>query len=434
MRVVISTSTFPIRASQSQPRFVGDLAEELSKHCPLTVLAPGYSGMSNKERHGRVDVRRFTYFHPSGWQRLAYGNGMRQNLRESALAWLQVVPFLCSQFYALRRLVSAESIDVVNSHWMIPQGLSAALVRACGCRFGHVLSVHAADVYMLAKLPFGRRLARFIVERSEFVFADGSHVRDHLDRLLDRSSEAVLQPMGAHLDLFRRSAVRDPESPFRDGFILFVGRFVEKKGTIYLLRAMPKVLERHPGLGLLLVGYGPEAGRLRQEALRLRIDRSVRFVGPKSHPEVAGYLRGCRLSAVPSIVDRHGETEGMPTVLIEAMAAGTRVVGSAVDGIPDVIDNGVNGWLCREKDALDLAEKILLALDSPDAPAIASAAHRTAAGFSWPRVAAHYLEAFRAVSAEAGRAGKGPKRGKEAVEPSLTSERALPSQERRRDL
>ncbi len=398
MRVLISSSTFPIQPDDGLPRFVYDLAEALAARCSVTSLVPGAPGAPGRERMGDVEVRRFTYFLPPGLQRLAYGNGMRENLRASLLTRLQPPAFLAAQIRATRSLCASESIDVVNSHWLIPQGLSTALARGRRPRFGHVLTVHAGDVYLLRRLPFGGALARFVLGRSDAVFADGSHVRDSLDALAGRASGAALQPNGVRLELFRDASEPGPvASPFEAGYLLFVGRFAEKKGASYLLQALPRVRERHPGLGLVAIGYGALEGELREEAQRLGVAGAVRFLGRQPHAEIGRWLRGARLAVVPSIVDRWGETEGMPTVVIEAMAAGTRVVGSAVDGIPDLIRHGENGWLCRPKDAADLAEKILTALEDPAESPLALRSRATAERFAWPEVAARYVATFEQV-------------------------------------
>ena len=396
LRALIVTSTFPVSPEVPVPRFVGDLAAALAESCEVTVLAPDAPGAPRREAVGALDVRRFTYFRPRGLQRLAYGAGMRDNMRRSLLARLQAPLFLLAQVRALARVLKEKDCQVVNSHWMIPQGLSAAFLRRRKRPFKHVLHVHAADVYMLEKLPLGRRLARYVIGGTDFAFADGSHVRDTLDRLLGRPSGAVLRPMGVDTALFGRGGSGEPvKPPFEDGYALFFGRFSEKKGTEYLLRAMPLVLERRPGLGLVLIGYGALEEDLRRLAAELKINGRVRFLGRRPHEEIVRYLHGCRLAAVPSIIDSAGETEGMPTVVVEAMAAGARVVGSAVDGIPDVIEHGVNGWLCRQRDPADLAEKMLAALDDPEPSAIAASARRTASRFDWRNVAAEYMGAFR---------------------------------------
>ncbi|MCH2173229.1 glycosyltransferase [Myxococcota bacterium] len=395
MRVLISASTFPLHSNDGLPRFVFDLAQGLSNHAQVTVLAPHAPGALHQERMADVDVQRFTYFLPRSLQALAYGHGIRDNLRASWWARLQPPGFILSQALATRRLADRLGAAVVNSHWIIPQGLSTALARGARRRFLHVLSVHAGDVYMLEALPFGSALARFVVSRSDEVMAVGTHVRDSLDALLGRPSGATLQPMGAGVRSFREGPVEASLGErFPQGYLLFLGRFSEKKGTVYLLRALPRVLQEYPGIGLVLIGYGVLEAPLRSEAAALGIEDSVVFAGRKTHEEIGGYLRGSRVAVVPSIVDSRGETEGMPTVVVEALASGARVVGSRVNGIPDVIRHRENGWLCEPKNPDDLAEKILMALAEPDDSPIWTQAASTADGLDWSAVAAHYARVF----------------------------------------
>lgn len=396
MRILVSTSTFPLQQDDSLPRFVFDLAVGMSAGGEVTALVPGAAGYPPRERMGSVDVERFTYFLPRRLQALAYGHGMRDNFRASWAAKLQPLTFLLAQALATRSLVRSKGVTAVNSHWLVPQGLSTALARGRKDSFHHILSVHAADVYLLRKLPFGRALARFVLSRTDVIFADGSHVRDSLDELVGRPSGAKLQPNGVWVDVFRGHDDMEPvEHPFEDGYLLFFGRFAEKKGVSYLLAALPRVLERIPGLGLCLIGYGALEGQIREEVVRLGIGDKVRFLGRQPHREIVRYLKACRAAVVPSIIDQHGETEGMPTVVLEAMASGTRVIGTAVDGIPDVLHHRGNGWLCREKDAEDLAEKILMALEDPEADTVVKSALATADRFDWSRVAGRYLDTFR---------------------------------------
>ena len=98
------------------------------------------------------------------------------------------------------------------------------------------------------------------------------------------------------------------------------------------------------------------------------------------------------MACVPSIIDSRGETEGMPTVVLEAMASGIKVVGSHVDGIPDVLRHRVNGWLAEPADADALAEAILEALTSSNAAAIATGGVSTARQHDWSELAREYAE------------------------------------------
>jgi glycosyltransferase involved in cell wall biosynthesis len=393
MRILITTSTFPVALTDGGPRFVFDLARALSQHADVEVLAPHAPGAPITEQWDGVHVHRFRYFWPAGSQRLAYGGGMRENIRASWLARIQVFPLLVAETLALHRRVRSSDVEVVNSHWMVPQGLTGAWARGRRRRFRHVLHVHAADVYLLARLPFGRAIARFVLSRTDALLADGSHVRDALDELVGHPSGAVLQPMGAWVADFQ-APVEPVVTRFAAGYLAFVGRLVEKKGVVHLLRAFARVHTRMPDLGLVVIGSGPLQEELTKEAGRLGIEAAVEFTGALPHPDVIRYLRGSRLAVVPSVIDSHGETDGMPTVVVEMMAAGLPVVGSDVDGIPDLITHGRNGWLARPGDVEDLADKLRLALDNHDA-AVAESARATASEFDWSAVAEAYLAHLR---------------------------------------
>jgi glycosyltransferase involved in cell wall biosynthesis len=400
MRVLISTSTFPLRPDDGLPRFVLDLAQALAARCRVTVLAPGAPGVPGSEQWGDVEVRRFSYFRPRGWQRLAYGDGIDVNLRRSWLARLQPLPFVLAQARATRALAAERRVDVVNSHWIVPQGLSAALARGRGPAFRHVVTLHGGDAHVLRRLPFARALARFILSRADAVFTSSSSIRDELDAVLGAVSGARIQPMGVHVARFRAGeALPADEAPFADGYLLYVGRLQVIKGVDHLLRALPRVRERHPGVGLLVVGYGECESALREEALRLGLADVVRFAGRRPADYVARALRGCRVAVVPSIRLPSGRTEGMPTVVLEALAAGARVVATATGGIPDVLGPREDAWLCQDRDPDALAQTILLALDQPDAGDRPSGLRDGADAFDWSRVAERYRETFERLSA-----------------------------------
>ncbi|MEM1227818.1 MAG: glycosyltransferase [Planctomycetota bacterium] len=403
MRVLITTSTLPNHEDDGIPRFVLDLAMALTKHAEVSVLAPDaperpVEGTPNEIACGAVQVKRFSYFWPRSMQRLAITNqrGMRDNVRGSLLAKLQVPLFFLRQAAALKRLVQTKHVDVVNAHWLVPQGWVAAWTLRRVPHVRLVLHVHAGDVYLLQRVAIGARIARTVVKRADVIFADGSHVRDALDDLLGFSSQAILQPMGVDRKRFTQGGAAEHRqlSSYPDGFILFVGRLVEKKGVIYLIQSLGELRKQGLDVGLMIAGYGPDEEQLRSEVQRLDLVASVQFLGNQTHREIVGLLHACRVAAVPSIIDSRGETEGMPTVVVEAMAAGVPVVGSRVDGIPDVIRHTQNGWLCRPKDPQDLAAKLRLALDA-GRNEVAAAGRETAKNHDWQQVARNYVEAIR---------------------------------------
>ena len=155
-RILVTTSTFPVHRDDGIPRFILDLAQALSEEADVTVLAPDAPGAARAEHMGKVAVRRFSYFWPRSLQRLAITNqrGMRDNLRGSILAKAQVPLFLQQQAAKLRQMVRRERFDVVNAHWLVPQGLTAAWGLRRNGSTKLILHVHAGDVYLLQRFAW----------------------------------------------------------------------------------------------------------------------------------------------------------------------------------------------------------------------------------------------------------------------------------------
>jgi glycosyltransferase involved in cell wall biosynthesis len=398
-RVCILTSSFPQFVGDTHAgSFILGLAQGLSaKGLETVVLAPHAPGLERNEKMGAVNVRRFRYFPAERWQQLCYGSGVLWNLRKRPLARLQVPLFLISQMVALRSLVHKQRIHVVNSHWMIMQGLVGAAMRR-GWQVPHVMTIHAAELFALVRMPGGRALARFIVRNSDAIFVVSSYNRKVLSELVGREVKVTVLPMGIDVASFPPSFPRMDETT--RPCLLCLGRFVEKKGMEYLIRAMAIVGHKLPTCQLVLAGGGPLEGSFRSLVMRLSLQETVQFLGPIPHAEVPRLMAQATLVVVPSIVDSHGETEGMPVVLLEAMASGKPVIGTTVAGIPDIIQDGHNGFLIHPKDPDDLADKILRALSDPGRlETLGRNARRTAERYDWSIVAAQYKETFDAVLA-----------------------------------
>lgn len=147
-----------------------------------------------------------------------------------------------------------------------------------------------------------------------------------------------------------------------DPYILFVGRFVEKKGTAHLLAALRLMQAEGRRIKLLLVGDGPLAAQLKVEAQGLA---QIHFLGWQSQEEVRRRMRGALALAVPSVVARAGDAEGLPNVVLEAMAEGAPVVGSTSAGIGEAIEEGVTGLLVPPGEPQALAVALGRLIDDP---------------------------------------------------------------------
>ena len=160
--------------------------------------------------------------------------------------------------------------------------------------------------------------------------------------------------------------------------VLFVGRMVEKKGCIHLLRAMERVQASLPAAELVLLGDGPLREGLEREAhARLR---NTAFVGMQPPCEVRRWMQQARVLAAPSIVAGDGDSEGLPTVLCEAQAMGLPIVSFLGPGVNEAVAANETALLVGPGDEQALGEAILrLLIDLPLHDSFAAAGRRRAA-------------------------------------------------------
>lgn len=395
--VLLTTSTFPRdRNDPVSARFVLDLARHLAEHVRVTVLAPGAPGAPERERWDDVLVVRHPYFLPRRRQVLTAGEGILANVRESRLARFQLPLLVASQWAALPRVVRRESVDVVNAHWIVPQGFNAALWRR-RLGFAHVVTAHAADVAYLRRSSFGTPLSRFILDRADHFLPVSSVLASQVQDLVGRPLRHRVVPMGVSPERFKPTAeAAGLGSRSDERVVLFVGKLVPKKGVEVLLDAVASLRRRAVSVRAVLVGGGPLEAPLRARVRELGIGEAVEMLGWRPNEELPGFYAAADVVCVPSVEDERGETEGMPVVVQEALAAGSLLVASEIAGIPDVVRDGRNGFLVPPGDPEALAEVLgrALGLAGERRRAVCARARDTALDHTWDRVAERYLEAF----------------------------------------
>jgi glycosyltransferase involved in cell wall biosynthesis len=168
------------------------------------------------------------------------------------------------------------------------------------------------------------------------------------------------------LDL-ARFPFREPGPPSRPARLVCIGRLVPKKGHDLLLGAVRLLLAAGRELELTLLGGGPLEGALRERISRDRLEPHVDLLGAVPPERAQAILREADLLVLPSRVAADGDQDGLPVVLVEAMAAGVTVVSTDVAGIPELVDEST-GWLVPPDEPVALAEAIGRALDEPDGP------------------------------------------------------------------
>lgn len=150
--------------------------------------------------------------------------------------------------------------------------------------------------------------------------------------------------------------------------ILFVGSLIPRKGVAHLLRAVAALPERIDWR-LDILGGGPEGDRLRTQAAGPGLGGRVRFAGPQTAAAVRAAMRAAHVVAVPSVTDASGQSEGIPVVLMEALAEARPVIASRLSGIPELVRDGETGWLTEPGDASAIAAALTRVHDDYDAAA-----------------------------------------------------------------
>ncbi len=140
--------------------------------------------------------------------------------------------------------------------------------------------------------------------------------------------------------------------------ILAVGRLREKKGFATLVRAVSALRERGRDVTCDIVGYGEQQASLEAQVSALRLEGRVRLCGKMSHARIRDLYREADLFVAPSEIAADGDRDGIPNVLLEAMATALPVVTTPVSGIPEVVRDGENGLLVPPADAAALAAAI----------------------------------------------------------------------------
>ncbi|MDQ4038802.1 MAG: glycosyltransferase family 4 protein [Actinomycetota bacterium] len=230
---------------------------------------------------------------------------------------------------------------------------------------------HAKDIYRESLNPAGL-LARKM-RAAAFVVTCTATNRDHL-RALAPDADVRLIYHGLNADFARLLAEVPPRDtstidlspscgPLR---IVSVGRLVAKKGFGVLVDAVAVLHERGQDVELVIVGEdGEDAASVRAQVAAHKLSDVVSLLGPLSQRDICMIYRRCDVFALACRIEANGDRDGIPNVLVEAMAAGLPVVSTAVSGIPELVRDGHNGLLVAPDDPVALADALLRLAKDP---------------------------------------------------------------------
>jgi glycosyltransferase involved in cell wall biosynthesis len=259
------------------------------------------------------------------------------------------------QALVLARLVAERGISHLHAHF----GNVATTVARLAGRFAGVpytFTAHARDIFH--EKVVSEQLARKLADAKAVITVSEFNLR-HLRSTFGPAASGVRRVYNG-LDLSRfRYAAPDRRAPV----IISVGRLVEKKGFDPLIEACALLRKRGRNFRCIIIGDGPLEEALKRRITHLGLDGVVELIGPRTQEEVIRLVQESAVFAAPCVVGADGDRDGLPTVLLEAMALGTPCVSTDVTGIPEILHHGDTGLMVPQHDATTLADALEQLLD-----------------------------------------------------------------------
>lgn len=400
--VLVLTTTYPRWKGDSVPSFVHHLSREIEgDEFDVTVLAPHAGGAKKNEVFESVQVRRYPYFYPAHLQSLCYDQSVLRAVKTSILAAIQVPFMLCSLLFHTAWLVKHKNIDVIHSHWLLPNGFVGALLSRV-FNLPHVMTLHAGGVRGASNVPGMSVVVEFIDNNTEIVVPVSTYISESYEELLEEPMDQdriEIQPMGADvssIDTSQKSEIRNSSAPPVGTIGIYVGRIEEEKGIEYLLEAISQMDYSPEDFKFRIVGSGPAEESIREYVDSLGLEDIVEFTGWLNGGDLQQEYVMADFVVIPSVESESGVSEGMPTVIPEAFASMNPVIATDVGGISDAIVDGTNGILVEQRNSNQLQTAIAELVSNKYRRAeLAENAAASAEDFQWEGCGEIYKELLK---------------------------------------
>ena len=285
----------------------------------------------------------------------------------------------------MRLLDAGLKVDLIDAHYFYPDGVAAAWLGE-EFHLPVVITARGTDISLIPQYARPRRLILEAARSAGALITVCQALKDRLVELSVPSAKITVLRNGVDLQAFHmqdRNALRSRHGV--SGFVLAsVGLLIERKGHELVIGALPSL----PGYRLLIAGDGPERARLENLSSALRVADRVSFLGAVPHEQLH------KVYAAADALVLASSREGWPNVLLESMACGTPVLGSAVWGTPEVIARPEAGLLLENRDAKSIVAAIARLRQSPPDR---TATRRYAEQFDWQATTDGQVALFRSA-------------------------------------
>ncbi|MCP5151182.1 MAG: glycosyltransferase [Ectothiorhodospiraceae bacterium] len=265
------------------------------------------------------------------------------------------VAHLVAQATALALLARSRGVEHLHAHFA-SNATAVALLASRLSGITYSFTAHARDIYhTYVDAETDDAVRRRKIAESAFLVTVSEYNRRYLAELAGAQHAPKVRRLYNGIDL---GLFEPRDAPVREPLVLAVGRLVEKKGLRHLVEACALLRARGIDAPCVIVGDGPERDQLSAMIRELGLEGSVRIDPPMPQERLVRQMREASVLALPAVVSASGDRDGLPTVLLEALALGVPAISTRVAGIPEIIEDGRTGLLAEPGDAAGLADAI----------------------------------------------------------------------------
>lgn len=389
MKIGIITSCYPEFQGDVPGNFLHLLSKEITRHGhQIKVIAP-YIGDKREYELDGIKVFRFNYFWPKRYQLLCGRGGMSENIREGLFIKSQIITY--SLAILVNTYTKLRDCDLIHVHWPVPHAIGAIFAKKI-LRIPFINTIHGAEVYVAKRYHFNWALRMSVRQSAVSTVNSTGTLKACLDAGC-KKDRFVLIYGGVDTDFYRPQLVKKKASRFE---IISVGSLIERKGHEYLLEAFSDFAKTNKKSHLTIIGFGPREKLLKDRIKKGNLENQVTILTSVSNEKLLELYNRADLFVLSSVKDSLGDTEGMGTVFLEAMACKLPVIGTKVGGIPDIVHDKKNGLLVAEKDTKELAKAIeYLSTHHQERARLADEGYKMVnEKFNWSVIANRYLQLY----------------------------------------
>ena len=384
LRVVLLTTSYPLREDDVSGVFVRRLATALSRLVDIIVVTPAGKNAPDSS-HFRICPVRYA---PRRWQCLAQsGGGIPDAIRRRDPKLVFLISLIPALF--IRTWREVRRADLVHGNWSIPSVIGAIAARLAGRPA--VVTLRGEDVTRAKASRVFRFFLKLSVVLNARVFCVSEAMTSEMHRLYPtRASKIEFVPNGVVLGSVKRSKAF--HSPVR---LVTVGSCIERKRQDLIIRAMAEPRLRGRVI-LRLIGDGPMRPALSELARTLGVEKQISFAGAVPPYRVEEELMAADVFVFSS------ESEGRPNAVLEAMACGLPIVASDIAGVRELLGDGC-GRMFEAGNSKQLAEILEDFMDEPyEALQTGNSARRKTdqCGLTWEQCAEKHLMAYERCMSE----------------------------------